>query len=442
VPIGVGLTVTQRVRLSARDAHAAGGACDGARALELFADVASELLVRLDGDEGRFRRYDAVEFLAPMRPGDVIEATGVVTEVGATTRTMAFEARKVVRHLGSPDAPSAADALAEPVVVCRALGTSIVAAELQRKPRVVLPALAAPLGRGDLASLPEPHAIITPPPHVLVTPPNSELYLTAALALSPGRAGAPAVLGSARDAAAEAARCRDAGASIVELCLSGAAEPSRAHDLLGEAIALIRRETDLLVQVSTDDAAGGGGDARARALAHGPDLVALECGSVNWDGGVRETTRPTMRDLAARIARAGAAVELVCYEAGHVHEALALAAEGAVPPPLALRFVLGTPAPIAATEQVLIFLVSQVPPPASWTVATAAPHQRAMVDLALRSGGHARVGPLGDGDLVSPVYVEGVAPLVRRAADQARAVGREIVEPARARTLRGLGSAA
>src|ERR1700690_395654 len=119
---GVGLTVTLRVRMGAHDAHYAGELVDGARILALFGDVATELLIRLDGDEGLFRAYEGIEFLAPVRAGDYIEATGVITKVGNTSRAMAFEARKVVppaRASGLAD--SAADALSSPVVVCRAL---------------------------------------------------------------------------------------------------------------------------------------------------------------------------------------------------------------------------------------------------------------------------------------------------------------------------------
>src|SRR5206468_8019187 len=97
-----------------------GELCDGARILQLFGDVATELLIRLDGDEGLFRAYSGIEFLAPVRAGDYIEATGVITKVGATSRAMAFEARKVVESARrSGLAPSAADALPDPVVVCR-----------------------------------------------------------------------------------------------------------------------------------------------------------------------------------------------------------------------------------------------------------------------------------------------------------------------------------
>src|ERR1051325_10857924 len=99
----IGTKVALRVTMSAHDAHYAGELVDGARLLGLFGDVATELLIRLDGDEGLFRAYAAIEFLAPVRAGDYIEATGVITKVGATSRTMAFEARKVIGNLRRPD---------------------------------------------------------------------------------------------------------------------------------------------------------------------------------------------------------------------------------------------------------------------------------------------------------------------------------------------------
>src|SRR3954470_12586941 len=86
-----------RIRMSGHDGHYAGGLVDGARMLQLFGDVATELLIRLDGDEGLFRAYESVEFLAPVYVGDYIEATGKITKVGNTSRVMQFEARKVIQ---------------------------------------------------------------------------------------------------------------------------------------------------------------------------------------------------------------------------------------------------------------------------------------------------------------------------------------------------------
>src|SRR5215475_3758121 len=122
----IGMKVALRLRMSSHDAHYAGELVDGARLLALFGDLATELLIRVDGDEGLFRAYDSVEFLAPVFAGDYIEASCELTRMGATSRAMRFEARKVVTNVRRPGfAPSAAEVLADPIVVCRATGTCV-----------------------------------------------------------------------------------------------------------------------------------------------------------------------------------------------------------------------------------------------------------------------------------------------------------------------------
>jgi 3-aminobutyryl-CoA ammonia-lyase len=129
---GIGLSATLRLRMSSHDAHYGGNLVDGARLLGLFGDVATELLIRLDGDEGLFRAYDAVEFLAPVHAGDYIEAQGTITDVGNTSRKMRFEARKVIR--AAPElGDSAAEVLEPPIVVCRASGTCVTPKDKQRR---------------------------------------------------------------------------------------------------------------------------------------------------------------------------------------------------------------------------------------------------------------------------------------------------------------------
>lgn len=121
-----------RLRMSGADAHYAGSLVSGAHLLGLFGDVATELLIRLDGDEGLFRAYDNVEFLAPVYAGDYLEIDGEITSIGNTSRKMAFVARKVI----TPEpqvAISAAKVLPEPIVVAKATGTCVVPKELQRK---------------------------------------------------------------------------------------------------------------------------------------------------------------------------------------------------------------------------------------------------------------------------------------------------------------------
>lgn len=121
-----------RMRMSMHDAHYGGNLVDGAKMLQLFGDVATELLIRNDGDEGLFRAYDSVEFLAPVYAGDYIEAEGEIIECGNSSRKMIFEARKVI--IPRPDInDSACDVLEEPIVICRASGTCVVPKNKQRK---------------------------------------------------------------------------------------------------------------------------------------------------------------------------------------------------------------------------------------------------------------------------------------------------------------------
>ena len=120
-----------RLRMSSHDAHYGGNLVDGARMLQLFGDVATELLIINDGDEGLFKAYDNVEFMAPVYAGDYIEAEGEIVSQGNTSRKMVFEARKVIAPR-TDISDSAADVLAEPVVVCRASGTCVVPKKCQR----------------------------------------------------------------------------------------------------------------------------------------------------------------------------------------------------------------------------------------------------------------------------------------------------------------------
>ncbi len=125
-----------RVRLSASDAHYGGQLVNGAHLLSLFGDVATELAIQCDGDEGLLVGYESIEFLAPLFAGDFVEATGRITKVGHTSRRIEFEARKVIAaRLDISN--SAADVLAKPILVGRAIGTTVVKAEQQRKSHTV-----------------------------------------------------------------------------------------------------------------------------------------------------------------------------------------------------------------------------------------------------------------------------------------------------------------
>jgi 3-aminobutyryl-CoA ammonia-lyase len=120
-----GLSVTHRRYVPSSHAHYAGNLVDGAYSLGLFGDVATEVCIRTDGDEGLFASYSDVQFLAPLRAGDIVEVTATVTRVGRRSRTIDFVASVLCR--GCPDrGVSAAEVLAEPLIVTTATGTVVI----------------------------------------------------------------------------------------------------------------------------------------------------------------------------------------------------------------------------------------------------------------------------------------------------------------------------
>ncbi|MGN9778888.1 hotdog domain-containing protein [Micromonospora sp. H33] len=122
----LGVTVTHRRYVPYSHAHYAGNLVDGAYALGLFGDVATEVCIRTDGDEGLFASYSDVQFTAPMKAGDVLEVTATVTRVGTRSRTIDFEARVVCRGRPDKGESSAAEVLDPPIVAVTATGTVVV----------------------------------------------------------------------------------------------------------------------------------------------------------------------------------------------------------------------------------------------------------------------------------------------------------------------------
>lgn len=121
----VGLRVVHRRYVGYSHAHYAGNLVDGAYSLGLFGDVATEVCIRTDGDEGLFASYNDVQFKAPVRAGDVLEIEATVIRVGSRSRTLAFAVRVICR--GRPDlGGSRADLLADPIVATTAVGTVVV----------------------------------------------------------------------------------------------------------------------------------------------------------------------------------------------------------------------------------------------------------------------------------------------------------------------------
>ena len=174
---------------------------------------------------------------------------------------------------------------------------------------------------------------------------------------------------------------------------------------------------------------------RGQPLDCNPEMATLNAGSLNFGEDVFLNPFPMVREFAARMRSRRIVPELECYDVGHVESCLWLAEQGVIELPAHFDFVLGVRGGIAATEDNLRFLVGKLPGGCSFSVAGIGRNQLPMAELSLRMGGHARCGLEDNVYLSKGVLAKGSFELVERLAQMARAAGREIATPARARQL-------
>ncbi len=120
-----GTAVTHRRYVDHSRAHYGGGLVDGGYVMGLFSDIATDLTLHTDGDEGLLASYSRVDFHAPLRAGDVLEITATLTRVGTRSRTVSFAANVLVRT-GGDGSSSRGEVLAEPLPIASATGTVVV----------------------------------------------------------------------------------------------------------------------------------------------------------------------------------------------------------------------------------------------------------------------------------------------------------------------------
>ncbi|MBQ4335300.1 MAG: 3-keto-5-aminohexanoate cleavage protein [Myxococcaceae bacterium] len=270
------------------------------------------------------------------------------------------------------------------------------------------------------------------------------MILTAAIVgAETTRESNPAVPYLPSEIAAEAIRCWEKGASIVHLhARRPDGTPTQEAALFGEAIELIRASCDVIIQVSTGGAVGMSGEERCQPLtltgARSPEMATLSCGSVNFGEEIFENPRPLMRDIAERIRAAGIKPELEIFDAGMMDEARYLHRKGLIDLPAHFDFVLGVPGALAAREDALDYLLTQLPEGSTWCVAGIGRFELPMVEAAARRGGHARVGFEDNVFLSKGVLAKGSFELVEAAAEIARRHGRRVVRPSEVRAILGI----
>jgi 3-keto-5-aminohexanoate cleavage enzyme len=288
---------------------------------------------------------------------------------------------------------------------------------------------------------------VTPAPKIRLAPAGvrSPVILTAAIVgAETTRAQNPHLPLTAEEIGEEARRCREAGAAVIHLhAREPDGTPTQSRDRFRELIDAIRARTDVIVQTSTGGAVGMSIAERCQPLELRPDMATLNIATMNFGDDVFTNLRRDVEQVASWIRERRVIPEIEIYDAGHLDAARALLAKGLIAPPLHFQFVLGVAGGLAATPRALEFLVGELAhgfprDGTTWAVAAVGRHQLPMADLAIRMGGHARVGLEDNIYLDKGVLAQGSAPLVERAAAFARAAGREIATPDVARRLLAL----
>jgi 3-keto-5-aminohexanoate cleavage enzyme len=267
-----------------------------------------------------------------------------------------------------------------------------------------------------------------------------KLIITAALTGSvPTKKHNPHLPVTPEEIAGSAARCREAGASLVHVHARDAVgQPTLDPDVFSHIHRLIAERTDLVVQISTGGRAGTDPEARAAAVRRiRPEMASLTTGSVNFPDRVYANPFSVVEVLAAAMAEAGTKPEMEIFEPGMIANALMLVDRELATPPLHFDFVLGSRGSLPATPKNLLFLSESIPAGATWTVAGLGRWQLPMAVLAIVMGGHVRVG-LEDNLYYRKGELATNEQLVARVARIAAEVGRPVATPDEARAILGL----
>jgi 3-keto-5-aminohexanoate cleavage enzyme len=218
--------------------------------------------------------------------------------------------------------------------------------------------------------------------------------------------------------------------------------PSQQPEHFREIIDRIRAAgCDAVLQCSTGGAVGMSIGERLGSLVDGAEMGTLNMGTMNFGDDVFVNARPDIVKVASRLRERGLVPECEVYDAGMLDTLRWLLDKGHLSRPYHVQFVLGVPGGMSGTERNLRFLVEGLPEPAHWTVAGIGRCELPLAELALKLGGHVRVG-LEDNLFASKgVLARGSHELVALAAAAARAAGRAPATPARARRLLGIAPA-
>jgi 3-keto-5-aminohexanoate cleavage enzyme len=246
---------------------------------------------------------------------------------------------------------------------------------------------------------------------------------------------------TAAEIGADAARCREAGASMYHLHVRDAAgSPTQAREVFAAAIEAIRERTDIIIQTSTGGAMGMTADERLQPLELDPEMASLTTGTANFGDDVFFNDTALMTEFYTRMQKKGVRPEFEIFEAGQMDNAFKLVKQlGPAGPLLHWDFVLGVPGSMSGEPRNLVFLVDRVPPGSTWTTTGIGRWHMPITMTALALGGNVRLGFEDNIFLHKGVKAKENAELVSRVARVAREWDRDCATPDEARQILKLG---
>jgi 3-keto-5-aminohexanoate cleavage enzyme len=161
-------------------------------------------------------------------------------------------------------------------------------------------------------------------------------------------------------------------------------------------------------------------------------------GSVNFGDDVFLNAPADMERFARAMAEHGVKPELEIFDAGMLATVGRWQKRGLLEAHPHLDFVLGVPGGMPGTPEALMYLKSQLPAGATWSVAGIGAAQLPLALMAIVLGGHVRTGFEDNIYFRKGELAASNAQLVERVAAISRAAERPVATPAEARRILGL----
>jgi 3-keto-5-aminohexanoate cleavage enzyme len=237
--------------------------------------------------------------------------------------------------------------------------------------------------------------------------------------------------------AAAAVEARSAGAAVLHLHVrqdDGA--PTQDPAVFKRTIELVRRQCDLVIEVTTGAAVGMSLEECLQPLQLDPEMASLDCGTMNFANDYLLNTLPMIRQAATEMQQRKIRPTLECFDLSHIDAANQLIKEGLITPPFHFGFVLNVPGGVRYDAETLGFFSRRIPAGSFWTAMGIGGKANLLAIYgAISLGGFIRVGFEDNVYYARGELAVSNAQLVARAARIAKECGCSIATPDDVRQL-------